>query len=166
MKFPDKIYVIGWFWSGKSSFAKHIAAIKKISFFDLDDIRRLKKYSHKLSDDERKQKLDEILQHNKQRIIEWCVIDRADECYLLADLVIVFKIPWYIAAWRIMKRYFSRMFSWKSVWTFLWMLSLMYRAYMYYQWSKGKYSFHRHIEDCKKYKCNYIIIRDAKEILD
>lgn len=166
MKFPDKIYIIGWFWSGKSLLAKRIAAIKKIPHFDLDDIRWVKKYSHKLSDNERKQKLDNILQRNAQWIVEWCVVDWADECYMLADLIIVLKIPSYVAAWRIMKRYLSRIFSWKYAWTFWWMLSLMYRAYEYYQWSKGKYSFCRHIQDCKKYKCKYMIIRDAKEILD
>lgn len=166
MQLPDKIYIIGWFWSGKSSLAKHISIIKKIPYFDLDDIRWLKKYSHKLSDDERKQKLHEILHKHDKRIIEWCVVDRADICYSSANLVILFKVPGYIVVWRVFKRYIYRLFHWIYTGSLWWTLSLMYRSFMYYQKSKGKYSFHRHIEDCKKYKCNYIVIRDAKEILN
>jgi len=166
MKFPNKIYLIGWFGSGKSSLAKHISAIKNIPYFDLDDIRWVKKYSHKLSDREREQKLREILQKHTQRVIEWCVIDRADECYILADLVVLLKVPGYIVAWRVLKRYIHRLLHWIYAGSLWWTLSLMYRSFMYYQKSKGKYSFHRHIQDCKKYKCNYMVIRDAKEILD
>jgi hypothetical protein len=50
-----------------------------------------------------------------------------------------------------------------SLW---WVICLMYWAFMYYQKPKGKYSFSRHIEDCKKYECNYIVICDAKELLE
>lgn len=166
MEFPDKIYVIGWFGSGKSFLANRISKIKNIPYFDLDDIRWVKKYSHKLSDNERKDKLVDILAWNHKRIIEWCVIDWADVCYTSADLIVLLKIPWYLAAWRIIQRYISRLLYWKHAWTFLWTLSLMYRAYMYYQKPKGKYSFDRHFKDCKKYAWRYIIIRDAKEILE
>lgn len=166
MKIPDKIYIIGWFGSGKTSLAKKISSLYAIPHFDLDDIRWVKKYSHKLSDSEREKKLSDILRWNQNWIIEWCVIDWANKCYKTADLVVLIKIPWYIAAWRIIKRYISRLFCWRYAWTFLWTLSLMYRAFMYYHNSKGKYSFSRHLEDCKKYKCNYIVIHDINDILD
>lgn len=165
MNLPDKIYIIGWFGSGKSLLAERIHNIKKVSYFDLDDIRWAKKYTEKLSEEKRKYKIQQILKQYKKWIVEWCVIDWADICYNSADLVIVLKISWYVAVWRVFKRYISRIFHWEYAWSFLWTLSLMYRSFMYYQKPKGKYSFHRHIEDCKKYNCNYIIIRDAKEIL-
>jgi hypothetical protein len=76
----------------------------------LDDIRWVKKYSHKLSDSQRKQKLDEILHHQSQRIIEGCIIDWADECYTSADLVILLKVPGHIVAWRVFTRYIYRFF--------------------------------------------------------
>jgi len=165
MKLPDRIFIIGWFWSWKSSLAQHISKIKKIPCFDLDDIRWVKKYSHKLSDSQRKQKLDEILYHQSQRIIEGCVIDWADECYTSADLVVLLKVPGCVVAWRVFIRYIYRLFHWMYAGSLWWVIYLMYWAFMYYQKPKGKYSFSRHLEDCKKYGCKYIIIGDAKEIL-
>jgi hypothetical protein len=106
-----------------------------------------------------------ILQQHHKRIIEWFAIDRAEECYQKADLVIILNVSKFIVVWRIFKRYVSQIVRWNLTQTFVWMIKLMIRA-MSYQNPKSKYSLRRHIEDCEKYRCNYVVIRDAKEILE
>jgi hypothetical protein len=71
----------------------------------------------------------------------------------------------FTVAWRIFKRYIFRIIRWDFTETFRWVMWLIQRA-MTYQNPESRHSFRRHLEDCKKYKCNYIVIRDAKEILE
>lgn len=166
MKFPNKIYVLGGSGSWKSSLAKKISKIKNIPHFDLDDIMRFKKYTDKLPEEQRKHKLHTtILQKYDKRVIEWCFVDWADECYKKADLVILLNVSKFTVAWRVFKRYIINILHWNFTETFRWVIWLMQRA-MSYQNPKNRHSLYRHIEDCKKYGCTYIIIRDVKEILD
>ncbi len=165
MQLPDKIYIIGGSGSWKTSLAKKISKLKNIPHFDLDDIMRFKKYTEKLPKEQRIYKLyHNILQQHKKRIIEWFAIDRADECYQKADLVIILNVSKYIVAWRLLKRYISQIIRLNFTQKFLWLIDLIKRA-MTYQDPKSIHSLRRHIEDCKKYNCNCIVIRDAKEIL-
>lgn len=164
MHLPDKIYIIGGSWSGKSSLAKKISKIKNIPHFELDDILRSKKYIEKLAQEKRISVVHSLLEKNKKRIIDWFALDRADECYKKSDLVIVLNVSKFTVAWRLIKRYLTKVMHWDFTQTFRWLLWLIQRA-MTYQNPKSTHSFRRQIEDCKKYKCNYIIIRDAKEIL-
>lgn len=162
---PDRIYIIGGPGSGKSFLAKRISALKHLPHFELDDIMRFKKYTEKLPMEQRTHKLHQtILQKYDKWVIEWLALDRADECYKKADLVIVFNVPSWVVAWRIFRRYVRNVLRWDFTETFWWMFSLAKRA-MTYQNPKSTYSLRRHIEDCKKYKCNYVVINDAKEIL-
>jgi adenylate kinase family enzyme len=165
MHLPDKIYILGGAGSWKSSLAKKISIIKQIPHFYLDDILRFKKYTEKLPTEQRMYKLHQILKEHNKRVIEWCSVDRPDECYKQADLVIVLDVSTYIVAWRIFKRYVSRIIHWDFRETFRWMMWLAKRA-MSYQDPKRTHSLRRHIEDCKKYKCNYVVVRDAKEVLN
>ncbi len=164
MKLPDKIYIVGGAGSGKSTLAKKISKIKHIPNFDLDDIMRFKKYTEKLPMEQRDYKLNALLQEHIKRVIEWCAVDRSDICYQEADLVIVLDVSKYIVAWRIFKRYLYLIFHWNFTGTFVWMINLIQRA-MKYQNPKTHHSLYRHINDCKKYKCDYIVIHHDKEIL-
>ncbi len=161
MKFPNKIYIIGGAGTGKSTLAKKISKIKNIPHFCLDDITRFKKYTEKLPLDQRAYTLHhDILLPYKKWIIEWFAVDRVDECYQKADLVIVLDVPGIVTSRRMIKRYFHR----TSTRNFLWIIKLIKRALKYHNHS-NPYSVHRLIGDCKRYKCKYIIIHDAKEIL-
>ena len=162
MHFPDKIYIVGGAWSGKSTLAKKISEVKHIPYFCLDDITRFKKYTKKLSLEERAYKLHhDILLPHKKWIIEWFAVDRVDECYQQADLVIVLDVLGIITSRRMIKRYFHK----NSTRNFLWIIKLIKRALQYHNYS-NPYSVYRLINDCKRYKCKYIVIHDAKEILD
>jgi hypothetical protein len=105
-----------------------------------------------------------ILQKYDKRVIEWCFIDRADECYKQADLVILLDVAKPIVACRVFKRYIKNILHWDYRETFRSVLWLMQRAMMY-QNPKSKYSLYRHIADCERYWCKYIVIHDAKDIL-
>ncbi len=162
MQLPDKIYIIGGAGSGKSTLAKRISELKHIPHFCLDDITRFKKYTEKLPLDQRAYKLHhDILLQRKKWVIEWFAVDRVDECYQKADLIIVLDVHGIVTSRRMIKRYFRR----HSTRNFLWILKLIKRALKYHNHS-NPYSIHRLIRDCEKYKCNYVVIRDAKEILD
>lgn len=70
MDLPNKIYILGGSGSGKSSLAKKISMIKKIPYFDLDDIMWNKKYTDKLPVEERIPKLHALLKTHKHWVIE------------------------------------------------------------------------------------------------
>jgi adenylate kinase family enzyme len=71
MQFPDKIYIIGGAGSGKSTLAREISEIKHIPHFDTDDIMRFKKYTDKLTVEQRTHKLHTtILKKYDKRVIE------------------------------------------------------------------------------------------------
>ncbi|MCX6823440.1 MAG: hypothetical protein NTX91_05660 [candidate division SR1 bacterium] len=161
MQLPDKIYIVGGAGSGKSTLANKISEIKHIPHFCLDDITRFKKYTEKLPLDQRAYKLHhDILLHHKQWVIEGFAVDRVDECYQKADLVIVLDVHGIITSRRMIKRYFHR-YSTRNFWG---IVKLIQWALKYHSHS-NPYSVHRLIHDCEKYKCNYVVIRDAKEIL-
>ena len=164
MQLPDKIYVLGGSGSGKSSLAKKISQRKHIPYFDLDDIMWNKKYTDKLPVEQRVPKLHTLLETHRKWVIEWCFVDWANECYLEANLVIILNVSKYTVAWRILKRYFLNLCRGDFTETFGWVMALVKRA-MSYQDPKRTYSLRRHIEDCKKYECNYVVIHDAQEIL-
>lgn len=164
MQLPDKIYIIGGAGSGKSTLAKKLSAITHIPFFCMDDIMWQKKYTLKRPVEERTRLLTTtILDIYDTWIVEWFAVDRADECYKQADLVIVFDVPKYIVAWRILRRTLISFFKWDFTQHGSWFFSFISWA-MKYTTPWHPHSFARHIEDCKKYACNYIIIHDAKEI--
>lgn len=79
--------------------------------------------------------------------------------------LLFFNVPRFVLARRIFKRYIHHIIYKDASQTFLSMIKIIQRAMTYYN-PKSKDSFYRHINDCKKYKCKYIVIRDAKEILD
>lgn len=164
MQLPNKIYIIWAAWSWKSTLAKKIVAIKNIPFFTWDDIVWSKKFTEKSPIWQRTNKLHDIMKQNKKRIIECGGIGWADECYQNADLVIIFNVPRFLLARRILKRYVSHIVHWDFSQTFVSMIKIIQRAMTYYN-PKSEHSLYRHVEDCKKYNCKYIVIRDAKEVL-
>jgi adenylate kinase family enzyme len=165
MQLPDRIYIIGGSWSWKSTLAQRISRIKHIPHFALDDILWYKKYKEKLPVEQRTYKLHHtILQKYDTWVIEWFAVGWADRCYQEADLVIIFDVSRRVIAWRIIKRYILWILHWDFTKNFFEMIVLL-RWAITYQNHKSIYSLRRHIDDCEKYKCNYVVIRDAKEIL-
>ncbi len=154
----SKIFIVWAAGSGKSTLARKIAKEKWAKHLELDDFFREIKYTKKADLDTKTKKLNKFLENNTDRIIEWIFIDWIDEIYKKADLVIILDMPNHKIIRRHAKRFLTRkVIQRRKEETIKSCIGLIKFA-ISYQNKDSEYSKYRHIQDCKKYWCNYAII--------
>ena len=99
--------MLGHVGSGKSFWADKISKKLKITHYDMDDVRFVKKFSKARTKPQRKVLVDKILK-KKQWIIDARGTDWDMYAMLKADVVIWMRTPFYIRGFRVFKRYFQR----------------------------------------------------------
>lgn len=102
-----KIYVLGPTGSGKSTLTKKLSKILKITSYDMDDIRFIKKFTKVRSVVQRKKLVNKLLKKEKW-IIDARGTDWDRHAMLKADLIIWLLTPFYKRVFRVIKRFIQR----------------------------------------------------------
>ncbi|MDR0727017.1 MAG: hypothetical protein LBF37_03045 [Rickettsiales bacterium] len=123
-----KLYILGAAGSGKSTYAKKLAAELKVPYFDLDDAKWInddgKHYCKSRDYDERARIISEIITGNKSWVCEGVYYqDWMDKVFEKADEVIILQTPRWLCQWRCfiraIKRYNKKTTSFRSVYDLL-----------------------------------------------
>lgn len=108
--FPQRIHIIGFVGSGKTTLARELSKTYQIPFYELDNVAWIRKDSGDIrrTDEEKKEHLQSILQTNTWIIEgihqeEWVV-----ESFQQADCIIFLNTSYPIRVFRIMKRFMKQ----------------------------------------------------------
>ena len=152
-----RIYILGIYGSGKTYLAKKLSKKLKIKHYELDSIKYKHKFDIERSVSERKFLVKKIA-NKKTWIIEGTWTTYVLPVFNKADLIIFLNIPKYVLYFRVISRYFRRLFHKQKYFkntpysTFK-----LIKAIDKYYYSNAPISLYYHKKMIRKYKKKSII---------